>query len=140
METVKTNTFYIHFGTLYNYPAAEIACPAGWHIPTDAEWLQLINYAGGQNVAGGKLKETGNSFWQEPNYNATNEYGFSARPGGWFLNGTYYFDGVYADFWSAATPNTSEVWMMVLKNDLESIYYRTETDKHCGVSIRCIKD
>lgn len=58
-------------------------CPDGWHIPNDNEWLTLINYLGGEFVAGGKLKETGYDHWVAPNSDATNESGFSALPAGW---------------------------------------------------------
>jgi len=42
-------------------------CPAGWHLPTENEWLTLINYLGGNQQAGGKLKETGIVHWKTPN-------------------------------------------------------------------------
>ena len=33
-------------------------CPSGWHIPSDDDWSVLVNYAGGSNTAGRKLKAT----------------------------------------------------------------------------------
>jgi uncharacterized protein (TIGR02145 family) len=51
------------YGRLYNWYAvisgANLA-PSGWHVPTDAEWTTLTTYLGGEGVAGGKLKESGN--------------------------------------------------------------------------------
>ena len=48
-------------------------CPAGWHIPTDSEWTELIDYLDPANVnpnatiqstvAGGKMKERGTAHW-----------------------------------------------------------------------------
>ena len=62
-------------------------CPAGWHIPSLDEWSTLIEYVGGESVAGGMLKDTGTiedgtGFWFAPNTGATNQYGFTALPGG----------------------------------------------------------
>jgi len=54
-------------------------CPAGWHIPTDAEWTILENAVGGEDVAGMALKST--SGWNEGG-NGTDVYGFSALPAG----------------------------------------------------------
>ena len=47
------------YGRLYlDYYAANGACPAGWHLPLDAEWTALENYVGGSGTAGKKLKST----------------------------------------------------------------------------------
>ena len=57
-------------------------CPTGWHVPSNAEWITLTSYLGGESVAGGKLKETGTMHWLTPNSGATNESGFTALAGG----------------------------------------------------------
>ncbi len=57
-------------------------CPTGWHVPNDTDWETLITFLGGNNVAGGKLKQTGTDLWNGPNTGATNESGFNAIPGG----------------------------------------------------------
>jgi uncharacterized protein (TIGR02145 family) len=67
------------YGRLYTWEAAKKACPAGWHLPSDAEWTALTDAVGGGSVAGTKLKS--NSGWAN-NGNGTDEYGFAALPGG----------------------------------------------------------
>ena len=49
------------YGYLYLYETAKNACPSGWHLPNDIEWNSLINFLGGKEVAGVKLKQ--NNVW-----------------------------------------------------------------------------
>ena len=57
-------------------------CPVGWHLPSKAEWDELIANLGGASIAGGKMKEEGTDHWFDPNTGANNESGFTALPGG----------------------------------------------------------
>jgi len=72
------------FGCLYNDITIneKNICPTGWHIPTGEDWYTLIDYLGGEDIAGGKLKKEGTVYWNSPNTDATNESGFSAIEGG----------------------------------------------------------
>jgi uncharacterized protein (TIGR02145 family) len=78
------STYKATYGALYNFHAVKTGklCPTGWHVPTDEEWLILLNFCGGENAAGGKLKETGTTHWHSENVGASNETGFTALPGG----------------------------------------------------------
>ncbi|PLX08325.1 MAG: hypothetical protein C0594_06155 [Marinilabiliales bacterium] len=67
------------------YKAKRRACPEGWHLPSNHEWKIMIDHLGGMKVAGGKLKSV--TGWQEPNYAATNESGFTAIPTGAYQGG-----------------------------------------------------
>lgn len=40
---------------LYDFSTAQIACPAGWHLPSESEWNTLIGNLGGNLVAGNKM-------------------------------------------------------------------------------------
>ncbi len=74
----------IDYGLLYNWYAAadeRNIANTGWHVPTQAEWITLSTYLGGASVAGGKLKESGLTYWNSPNTGATNEVGFNLRGG-----------------------------------------------------------
>jgi uncharacterized protein (TIGR02145 family) len=63
-------------------------CPPGWHIPTLAEWMILINYVGGLTNAGYNLKSLGSTYWQLGTGNDT--FGFDVRGTGLFLNDPLY--------------------------------------------------
>ena len=77
----KDSTKYVTvYGYLYNWETAMKVCPAGWHLPTDAEWTTLTTYLGGEGAAGVKLKST--SIRVNPNEGAANSSGFTALPGG----------------------------------------------------------
>jgi uncharacterized protein (TIGR02145 family) len=91
------------YGKLYNPVYCNITnvCMPGWHTPSDAEWTALINYLGGSDVAGGKMKESGTAHWISPNTGATNESGFTGLPGG---DATYIADkSINYNFWDLGT-------------------------------------
>ncbi len=135
------------FGKLYNWYAVSITtngnknvCPTGWHVPTDAEWTVLINYLGGQNFAGGKMKEVGITNWKSPNDGATNSSLFSALPAGTRYDvGDFSFFGSNGYWWSSSEYNTTTAWN---RNIYYSYYTATRSinAKEFGFSVRCIKD
>ncbi len=127
-------------GRLYTWEKATLACPEGWHLPTNNDWQYLINYLGGNAEAGGKLKEQGTSNWKNPNSFATNESYFSARPGG-FRNtdGTFVNKGEKGYFWSATNLNEIEAYSRGLSYDRKSVSVET-SHKGIGFSVRCVKD
>lgn len=129
-------------GKLYNWYAVNDPrglAPTGWKIPSNSEWTTLVNYLGGVSVAGGKLKETGHTYWTANNL-ASNSSGFTARPGGmrgW--NGIFYQHGTWGKFWTATSRDTdaSFGWQMVYHSlNIESYGELKST----GFSVRCIKE
>ncbi|MBM2817187.1 MAG: hypothetical protein HW421_3949 [Ignavibacteria bacterium] len=131
------------YGKLYNWYAVNDPrglAPAGWHVPSDAEWTTLTTYLGGESVAGGKLKETGTAHWNSPNTGATNESGFSALPGGWRSNyGAFFYVGNYGYWWSATESDGTNAWLRDLGFDSADIY-RDGYSKGDGFSVRCLRD
>jgi uncharacterized protein (TIGR02145 family) len=140
------NEFYKKdYGALYNYSAVNtgMLCPLGWHIPTDEEWTTLVDNIGGSKIAGGKLKEFGASHWKSPNIGATNEFGFTALPGGnRGMSGTFYAIGI-AGFWWSSTEykefNTYYGLYRTIENSGRDII-RDFINEETGYSVRCIKD
>lgn len=144
IEPYKDPVIYANYGKLYNFHAANDKrnlCPIGWHIPSEAELLTLVNYLGGEAVAGGKIKKAGTSHWISPNTGATNESGFSALPAGIREWGEYNTAiGNNARYWSSKT-GTSELraYMISVSFNSASLTYN-QTYKTEGICIRCIKD
>lgn len=133
------------YGILYNWYAAidpRNLAPAGWHVPTIEEWAVLIEYLGGEDVAGGKVKENGTIHWREPNTGATNETGFTALPGGSRSETGYFIPvGEEAVWWSTSedsqfSQSAQGAYTLFFVPSLRKCFgYKT-----AGFSIRCIKD
>jgi uncharacterized protein (TIGR02145 family) len=133
------------YGKLYNWYAVNnplSLAPAGWHVPSDAEWTELINYLGGDSVAGAKLKEAGTKHWKNPiYYKTTNESGFTALPGGnRDCNGYFGYDFGFRGFWWSSTGGDTYGsfyrWMVAP----DCMVYRWSYCEKTGFSVRCIKD
>jgi uncharacterized protein (TIGR02145 family) len=127
------------YGRLYSYEAAINACPKGWHLPSDNEWTTLINYIGGDSIAGGKMKST--SLWNNPNFGATNSTGFSAYPAGLYpgVGGIFYFINAFGFYWSATESDSTNAWSIYLSYD-DATVVRKSNLKTLFYSIRCMKD
>ena len=131
------------YGALYNWYGANTGnlCPVSWHVPTDAEWATLTNYLGGENVAGGKLKETGTTHWVGPNMGATNETGFTALPGGYRNNyGTCSYIGINGHWWSSSEGSTTYAWYSYMYYNYTNVYRDFYYGKYYGFSVRCVRD
>ncbi len=116
---------------------AQGICPAGWHLPTDAEWTALKDFLGA--TAGGELKETGTAHWSPPNKGATNSSGFTALSGGYrFTDGSFYGLASLAYFW-ASRENASYALSYILHFDTVNMS-RGFNLKADGFSVRCIKN
>ena len=128
------------YGRLYTWEAATSACPDGWHLPSDDEWTTLIDFLGGEDVAGGKMKETGTTHWNSPNTGATNSSGFTALPGGYrSTNGGFYDRGSFGIWWSATEYSSASAWDRKLGYDTDGVD-RDGRSKEDGFSVRCVRD
>jgi uncharacterized protein (TIGR02145 family) len=130
------------YGALYNWYAVNTnkLAPTGWHVPTDSEWTVLTTFLGGTTVAGGKLKETGTLHWDSPNTGATDDYGFTALPGGCrtFI-GPFYYRGSLSYWWTATAHDATSAYDRAFIND--NVYVGSYFNPYqYGLSIRCVRD
>jgi uncharacterized protein (TIGR02145 family) len=134
------------YGKLYNWfviADTNGIAPAGWHVPSAEEWQILIDYLGGNSIAGGKLKERGTHHWNAPNVGASNKSGFSAVPNGYrHSQGDYWHQGYYGFYWTATwwVDPGPYAYFIQLTNDIPEVFTTVFNEKKFGHSIRCIKD
>ena len=133
------------YGGLYNWYVANDprGLIVGYHTPEISEWLTLADYLGGVSVAGGKMKEAGNSHWQEgANTGATNSSGFTALPAGGNV-GLFYYLGESTAFWSNSKQDFIQSAYTALLNN---VYGNTLaagpglSPYNYGLSLRLIKN
>jgi uncharacterized protein (TIGR02145 family) len=151
VTAAKATSNYTTYGVLYNWAAANGACPPGWHLPSDDEWKVLEKYLGMTDAEANstdtrtsgsialKLKEKGTSHW-DYNPGATNSSGFTALPGGhaWFYWG-YDHLKYQAYFWSATETDSLNAWNRYLYDSYDGVH-RYNQSKLAGYSVRCIKN
>jgi len=140
------------YGRLYNWNAAMKVCPSGWHLPTRDEWGALAKTAGGTGdygsggTAGTVLKSSNG--WMNSNDNGTDDFGFSALPGG-YRN----YDGDDSGFYNVGDDGlwwtATETAEYLVSGYIYGSYYRymgygyfnvgeAKVDKRNGYSVRCV--
>jgi len=153
IEAKSTNN-YLTKGCLYSWDMANEAVPEGWRLPSDEDWLELINYLGGSSVAGKKLKDAGEDFWWFIDNTATNESGFSALPVGEKLYDNFQTNTITV-FWPSMPKWAIDSGMdyqdyMNFTNTIDGVYQLDSSDNFekssyyynmtRGISVRCIKN
>ena len=156
------------YGRLYNWSEAMVACPEGWHLPSYEEWQTLVDFAGGNEVAGKKLKsknewkkydfsgkspnapkckyteekidERGRITVVKHDYCTTDEFGFSALPGGDGSSDGYFSNvGDVGSWWSATGHRSNYAYLriMLYSGSIVVGYYYYESSL---LSVRCVQD
>ena len=146
------------YGVLYQWKAAGIACPDGWHLPTDAEWIELENYlkekgyscdgvVGNDKIAksmalnsgwdnSSNLGAVGNSDFAE----FINVSGFSASASGFRAYTGEFTNKSKECYWWSYTEDSSDIYGNYnLKFDSPKVY-TFHDNKTYGFSVRCVKD
>jgi uncharacterized protein (TIGR02145 family) len=148
------------FGALYNWYVVSPLnpnkiYPAGWHIPSRADWSVLENYliANGHNYdktkEGNKIAKAlaAKSDWIADTITGTpgkdirsnNSSGFSALPCGWLYGRGFMWDGKVVSWWSSTEASGCLGWSRKVRYDLNKLD-ETGFMKEYGFSIRLLKD
>jgi uncharacterized protein (TIGR02145 family) len=137
------------YGALYNGYAVENAnglvkflragvYEAGWRVPTDADFVTLSTFLGGDATSGGKLKEVGTSHWTTPNTGADNSSGFTAVPGGFrWNNGYQMFSSCW--LWTSSDDGGGGLTTRTLAFN-NAIFAEGGAGRNNGISVRCVRD
>ena len=151
MAEAKSTNNYSTYGVLYNWPAAQAACPSDWHLPSDNELKELELYLGMSqseinNIGyrgtdeGGQLKEAGISHWISPNTGATNESGFSALPGGRRdYSGNFLYIGSRGTWWTSSKSDADLPMHRGLNTSFSQVGRAHDYEEY-GYSVRCLRD
>lgn len=160
----SNNIDLVRYGLLYNWAAvmngAESSnanpsgvqgiCPNGWHVPSLAEWEEMVNFVSsipnyrcgtGSGSIGKALAMR--DIWYNSGYVCTpggnqaanNATRFSATPAGYRYYGNYFWDGSYnAHLWSSTASYSARI------SYYEEGVYLSDQAKENGCSVRCIKN
>jgi uncharacterized protein (TIGR02145 family) len=125
------------YGRLYDWNTAKTVCPEGWHLPDNQEWDNLIDVVGGRKIAKKVLKAT--------TWNGTDNYGFSALPGGHRYEDIFHSNGAFArarsfGYWRTASDGGVYVIGWSRKINYINISIPNMDLREFGFSVRCVCD
>ena len=141
------------YGYLYNWEAAKVVCPDGWHLPSDAEWTQMTEYVSSQgqyacagNEANNAKALAATSHWKRcqkscaagnhPEEN--NATGFAVLPAGGFYNDGYGYFGKGTFFWTSTESANDSAYKRYLDYDTTCMVRYTYL-KLGGGAVRCVR-
>ena len=144
------------FGRYYTWEEAQTACPAGWRLPTDAEFVEMAASAGGSaseaygtisGAAGalmGDIYFNKSKLWEFwPTVTITNSTGFTSIPAGYAVveDGSYSFKGFgsYAMYWTADDAGSGMAFQRYIYVDKPDIYCSAVDKKGIAASVRCVR-
>jgi uncharacterized protein (TIGR02145 family) len=156
------------YGALYNFYAVADSrglCPTGWHVPTDAEWQELVDYVvnqgypnnswevnGASNALkscrqvssplGGDCATSTHPRWDlHSTHFGTNQFGFSTIPGGAcdYVGDHFVHIGRWGYWWSSSEYDVSNAWRNSMGNESGWVTF-SYNSKKLGFSVRCVKD
>jgi uncharacterized protein (TIGR02145 family) len=120
-------------------------CPSGWHIPSNADWNTLMKFVNPSCYnngicagAGKKLKSK--SDWKNLG-NGTDDYGFSALPGGssGYSGDSYDFVGSSGNWWSTSEDGSSYAYSRSVSL-YDDVHYSSYSKSMYLYGVRCVQD
>ncbi len=165
----KPNGVPTSYGYFYNKKAAvrdsessesnpsgvQGVCPNGWHVPSNAEWEQLLNYCASKAEYTCNGSTTGKAMASVEGWNASiyecapgyepssnNASGFNATPTGYFSGVENNFTplGIICNFWGATGCDyCTYAYSYGMTYNGKSLS-RSERENNEGLSVRCVKD
>ena len=143
------------FGRYYTWEEAQTACPEGWRLPKESDWMNLVRSVGATaqdystvyDVAGHlmeNVKFNGSEMWPFARYvRIKNSARFSAMPVGYilFAGDDQQFEGFdeYAVFWSGEEAGEGGACRYIYKEQ-DYLYYGSRDKTSFGASVRCVRD
>ena len=130
-------------GALYNFWAIKDErglAPNGWHIPSETELNELMNFTEGESVDIGAYYLKHSVGWNEKD-KSKNSYGFNANPSGYrYKDGKFFAIGKQATWWTITTQfNSNEAWYFSMQQNVKQII-KFHSSFINGYAVRCIKD
>lgn len=165
----NSNLDETEYGLYYNWPAVmngssssnsnpsgvQGICPDGWHVPSNAEWSQLIVYLASDNtywcdnnadyIAKSLASQTG---WLTYYYScdvgydipANNATGFTAMPAGNRTSGESYNNvSSTAFFWSSTQEGDYNAYSWQIRYYERTVPMSSDS-RYCGFSVRCLRN
>jgi uncharacterized protein (TIGR02145 family) len=131
------------YGRLYNWYAVDDArglCPVGWHVPTDEEWTDLEDFITAQGFSGTVGTALKSTYGWYNGVNGTDDFWFSALPGGYrnFSLGYFTNAGDDGNWWSSSLSG-GDAWFRSL-SPYNPVLYRANGNPRFGFSARCLRD
>lgn len=153
------------YGKLYNWYAVDNdrgLCPEGWQVFSAFDWEELVDYLmssyddlGPENIGnilkscrqvgsplGGECNTEEHPRWEAHDVHyGTDEFGFSALPGGSrksygeFTN----YVGFHGRFWTSTQTEPTQAARWYLQYDSSTMHWDSNVYKEAGLSVRCVK-
>ena len=144
-------------GRYYTYEEALAACPEGWRLPTEEEWIALGKVITGKDTKPGETIEgaagalmadmyfNGEKMWEFwPAVKITNQTKLAVLPAGYAdVSGeSPVFSGgnEYAAFWTATPDGEGKAFYRYINVNKPDIFSGSADTKSLAVSVRCVRE
>lgn len=150
IDEAKETENYKKHGVLYNYRAAKVSAPKGWHMPSEEEWKELeltlglpvekltTMYWRGTNEYANKFKAT--EGWSVA---GTNESGLSIIPSGRMTRGAFSYIDKAVLFWSSTLHSEDDtnayVYGRMFQENRTGVN-RAKINEAYAISVRYVRD